>query len=155
MRSFTTRKRRGATLLEFAMVLPLILVLIMFAVDMGRMAMLSGALADATGVAARRAAQYGAAGNPTTGPARQAFDQQIVLVPGLSQGVDAAGTQAFTVEVTSTSGQICTVDKPYVRITGRADVRFITPGVYTMLSAFKGDGLMLRYTAVARCEVAY
>jgi hypothetical protein len=154
LRRIGTRRRKGATLLEFAFVLPLILVLITFSIDMGRVMMISGGLADATSVAARRAALFGATGDSGSGIARQAFNEQISVVPGLSDSVARAGGDGFRV----VGGGVCSSANPYVRVRGQANIRFITPGMDQLLGLAGGrsnigSGMNVSYTAVARCEV--
>ena len=54
-----TRVRRGAQMLEFAMLLPIFMFLIVFTFDMGRLVLTTVALNDVTQQAARSGAQVG------------------------------------------------------------------------------------------------
>lgn len=149
----TSRRRRGAQMLEFAIVLPIVLFMLTFMLDMGRMVLISGVLQDATQVAARSGAQVGGAGSPTTGPAREALDQSLDDYPG----VEAETTHSFVIE----SGERCrtTGTNRHVAIQVNYPVDFITPGLTMFLNMMDGEdrapegAWLLRATAVSRCEI--
>jgi len=73
-------KRRGAVLLEFVLMFPMFVYLIMFSFDIGRAVVTYGALTDGAYVAARSNAQIGLA-DPDV--AIQAFNASAGSVPGI------------------------------------------------------------------------
>lgn len=153
IRADPTRMRRGAQMLEFALMLPIVLFMLTFMLDMGHMILLSGALQDSVGVAARAGAQVGGAGANETGPSRRALDQALNDAPGL----DADGLSRYIID----SGSRCatTGDDRYITIDVRYPVAFITPGITSLLGIIDGErrgpegAWTLGATAVSRCEI--
>lgn len=126
MLTIPNRRRRGraTVLLEFMMILPLFMFMTLFAVDMGRMILVAGAMNDAAYVSARAGAQRGYAGDPQNGPARNAFNRAVDAIPGTSSGADAD----FTI-VRGT----CNTANSYIVVEVTQDVDFITPGLGLLL----------------------
>jgi hypothetical protein len=123
-------RRRGTVFLEFAMIMPLFLFLVLFSIDMGRMVLVAGAMNDAAYVSARSGAQLGGAGSPVDGPSRRAFDRAVQSIPG-------AG--ADNVDFLIIDGS-CTTSQSYITIEASQNVRFITPGLTSLLGMWDGDG---------------
>lgn len=149
-----SRARHAGQLLEFMLVLPLALFLLVFAIDMGRLVLASTALTDAATVGARAGARIGYAGGgygDCTGPARG----------GESPSYDAtcqslrvlAGAKVTWVAVMEPAGGWCTNGAPWVRVEVRAEMSYIAPGLGQLIGAFTGDGQELISTGIARCEV--
>ncbi len=147
-------RRRGVEMLEFAILLPIFIFILMFTIDMGNVIFLSGTLHDAVFVAARSGAQVGAGcyndpvGGDCAGPSRNAFNQALAGIPGVRQSY----VNSFAV----TEGATCT-NVPggnYVVVRASYRVHFITPGLFSLINvATAGHGWSLSATGVARCEV--
>jgi Flp pilus assembly protein TadG len=105
----------GAAAVEFALVLPILLLLIFGIVDFGRLYFTQITLTDAAREGARVLALEGAAGSGYT--ATQAASDAEARVQDAANGVD--GT------VTVTTGT-CTVGDP-VTVTASTDFSFLTP----------------------------
>ena len=148
-RPLLKRRRRGVVMIEFAMILPLFLFLMLFTVDMGRMVLLQAGLQDATQQSARAGAQVG--GASISNRSRITFDSAIDAAPGLESG----RVSRFTIN----SGGTCSAGQTNVTIDARYSASLITPGLTALLGVFAGqDGQdagdwSLSATSVARCEV--
>lgn len=148
------RKRRGAQLLEFAITLPLFLMMLLFSLDLGRIVFLSGVLHDATFTSARAGAQVGGAKTGVAGNtdvSRKAYEEAMRAIPGTQQ---TSGT--FNVRTGATCSRTPGNTNNYVTVEATRTVSFITPGLNSMLGMFQDSkgGYQLRATGVARCEVA-
>jgi Flp pilus assembly protein TadG len=149
-------KRRGTVLLEFMLILPFFLFLILFTVDMGRLVLVSGALSDATYVGTRAVAQYGFIGDVAQDQGGAAFNEAIEAYNLF--GDSPSDTVTFTIDNTNgcrTGGSGATA---YVEATGTAAIRFITPGLGALLGAVGGGGssdgnFEVTEQAVLRCEI--
>ena len=153
-------KRRHATsMLEFVIVLPMFLVLILFIVDMSRLLMVHSAMQEATYRAARAGAVYGGSRTPDGARVSQrAFDKAVGETPGSSS--------AENVQFLPGSGQVCRASglDLYVEIGARYRVDLITPGLGGLLNVMSGpdqhnnildaDSFTMDTFSVARCEVA-
>lgn len=146
MRRF--HKKRGSGLLEFALVLPLFLMLVCFVVDMGRMTFYSAVVHDAAFSAARAGAQVGTAGSASSGASRTAFNNAVdSAIPGGSSSI-----QNFVI----TSGAPCaaTGTDAYVTVKGSVNVSLVTPGLYALLNVTSSNSTWaLNASSAARCEV--
>jgi Flp pilus assembly protein TadG len=137
-------------MIEFAMVLPLFLFILLFTVDMGRMVLLQAALQDATQQAARSGAQVGGA-NKNGNKSQTTFNEAVSNAPGM--------TTSRISEFSVLAGSSCTAFQPNVTIRTAYQADFVTPGLSTLLGVFTGDergpeaDWTLRATSVARCEV--
>lgn len=148
---------RGAQLVEFALVLPIFLFLILFSIDMGRMVFYSGVVHDAAFTSARAGAQVGAAGSSAKGASRDAYFDAISQVPGNG---DADTIATFSVERGASCDRSPTSPNRFVQVRGTLSVEFITPGMRTLLT-IGGNGerfddlgaWTLPATGIARCEV--
>lgn len=160
-RRVLSRKRRGSQLLEFALLIPMALVLITFSVDMGRLILATTSLSDATAVAARAGARVGyagaipAPGNCTGGvgtsnPSYNAFCQAATVL---------GGSRINSVELLTPSGL---GDRPciagaesteYVTVRARATLDFITPGLTSIVKLALDSKALIEVTGTARCEV--
>lgn len=148
---------------EFALLLPLVVFLIGFTIDMGRLVGLSSTLHDATAVAARAGARQGFAGTVPggtpcpdgmafrgTNPSYEAFCGTFLKIPG---------TQLRSVRIESPRGVDGSCDRNlgedglYVRVVATAHLDYITPGMETIVAATQG-GRDITTRGIARCEVA-
>lgn len=149
-------------MLEFAMILPVALAIMLFAVDMGRLVLLSTGLHDSTAVAARAGARQGYIGTATNGPVEDAFHEASNVVPGLKDSVTSLVINSPRSNFTSggRNGAWCTQSDIMVKVTARADIQFITPGLGGLLTMMTDNGsdlpgaVNISSTGVARCEVA-
>lgn len=117
-RLITRRRRRGAVLIEFVLILPLFLFLCMFSIDMGRLVIIAGAVNDATYVAARSGAQRGDAFEDDN--AQIAFERARSSIPGAS-ALEAP-------ELVIVQGR-CTSSNSYIVVEAAQEVPLITPGL--------------------------
>lgn len=163
------RARRGSILLEFTLVLPLILALVIFAIDAGRIVLATADLHDAASVAARAGARQGFAGSaPAPGtalctgrldsgnPSYDAFCQDVTS-SGFIGGYDVKSFEIVSPAGRATGPRWCTRgydENLFVTIVVGADMDFITPGLRAVLGRDKADSLPLEVTAIARCENA-
>ncbi len=148
---------------EFALLLPIVVFLIGFTVDMGRLVSLSSTLHDSTAVAARAGARQGFAGSIPGGPPCSELARY-----GANPSYDAfceafrpiSGSRLVSVELrspaTDGSGRWCSRNSEsnlYVSFRARAHLDYITPGIESVIAVTRG-GRDLVATGVARCEVA-
>jgi len=155
--------RRGGLMFEFALLLPLVIFLISFTIDMGRLVSLNSTLHDATAVAARAGARQGFAGHIPGGqlcqtmfsnganPSYEAFCESFRPLDGV---------QLDTVELLTPSAEgvdrWCSRSSEsnlYVTVRASATLNFITPGIENVIAAAQG-GRSVISVGVARCEVA-
>lgn len=166
------RRRRGplgraATLLEFTMVIPIFIFMMLFSVDMGMLMLTSGAVNDAAFSAARAGAQAGGGGyDPSSqgfvcgnGPcagsvsSEAAFDS--AMQAPLSEEIWTYDEDGFRI----VSGAECRNggEDAYVTVTLPYRVNMFTPGLAAMLGMVNegsaGDEFKLVATGVARCEI--
>lgn len=146
------RERRGASMVEFALLLPFILFLALFAVDLGRVVVMTGAVNDAAYTAARAGAQSGQPGHDNSGIARDALDRALHDHPLLDP--DNFVSFSVTPTVCRATGQ----DR-YVDTQMRYDVNLLTPGLGDLIGVTvdrqgENDGTwQLTGRATALCEV--
>lgn len=114
-RERTARDERGAAAVEFALVLPILLVLVFGIVDFGRLYFTQITLTDAAREGARVLALEGATGSGYT--SAQAAADAVTRTDDALTGVDST--------VTVTTGT-CTDGSP-VTVTATTDFNFITP----------------------------
>ena len=112
------------------MIAPLFLFLCLFAIDMGRLIVVSGALNDSAYVAARSGAQRGDAF--VADNAEKAFENAITAVPLLGNSTTPASFSILQGRCTSTNS--------YIVVEARKEVPLITPGLGPLLGVFQGDG---------------
>ena len=142
------RRGRASVLLEFMMIMPLFLFLVLFSVDMGRLMVVYGAVGDATYVAARAGAQYGTVTVNGENVAQVAFDNALRNVPGLN----------FTESDLQVLRSQCTNASSYIVVQAQQTVPLITPGLGQLLGSFgAGDTVdgewVLQTRAAVLCEV--
>jgi Flp pilus assembly protein TadG len=147
------RSRKGVEIIEFAFVLPAILFILLFAIDMGRNIFVAGSLQDAAYISARTGAQVGGAcvGSPgcNTSAAHNVFYQSLGAIPG---AVPASAVWKVT------SGGTCTLaaadpTNSYVTITVTYPEKLVTPGLATALQIVTGGSPKVTAVGIARCEV--
>ena len=157
-------RQRAAIILEFVLVLPLILALLVFSVDIGRMVMARMSLHDVVSTAARAGARQGYSGTDSPGGALCAksftgnptYDS---FCNSVNAGSLMGGVQATRMWITSPTpgGGYCdraTAGALFVTAHATADMRFITPGLRELLTGELDAEAVLEETAVARCENA-
>jgi len=168
-RQLVARKRRGVEFLEFAIVLPIFIIFLLFTVDMARLAILQAGLQDATQQLARGGAQIGGWGgrcpNATTtchGVPVAAFQNDVTNMPlGATSSIGSILSWTTTADGTPASGQgpvagtWCGPNAPYVvaYTTYNPHDFFITPLLNDTLHLLV-PGWHLSAHAVARCEIA-
>lgn len=161
-RSRRKGRSRATVMLEFALILPVALAIMLFAVDMGRLVLLSTGLHDATAVSARAGARQGYIGTSTKGPVKDAFAEASKVVPGLETSITGLIIQSprTTFSSGARTGAWCTQSDIMVKVTANADIQFITPGLGSLLTMMTGNdsklpgAVNISSTGVARCEVA-
>lgn len=148
-RRLNQKKSRAAGILEFVLVLPFFLVLMILVVDLGRAMMLHTEVNSALNATARIAAVQGgvdnlAAGDNQTG-LRSTFE---------SQYRPTSGVPAEDITVSSgSSPTLCSPANPHVNLEAQFNMRLITPFLDRMIEAFSGE-FAISTTAIARCEVS-
>jgi len=156
-----SRRRRGGQLLEFTLLLPMALFLLVFSIDMGRTVLATTGLQDAAAVGARAGARIGFSGSvpgegvcvgssSTGNPSYDAFCESASIL---------GGARVTGVEILSPNGygqRFCTESpesNTYVTIRARATIDYITPGLATLIGFTTGTGDDIVVTGTARCEV--
>lgn len=142
----TRTRRRGAILLEFMMVLPMFLLLMVLTVDLGHLMFVYGATEDATYSAARAAAQ---AGGASTGQAQTRFNTSIASLPA----INASASSLNLID-----GE-CRID-PIIKVEGSVTIKTITPGLDALFTLVSGksattglNGFTVKTQAIVLCEV--
>ena len=155
--------RRGGLMFEFALLLPLIIFLISFTIDMGRLVSLNSTLHDATAVAARAGARQGFAGHIPGGqlcqtkfssgayPSYEAFCESFRPLDGVV--LDSIELLTPSPEGVDRWCSRISESNLYVTVRASATLNFITPGIETVIKAAQG-GRSVVSVGVARCEVA-
>lgn len=152
-----TAKKRAVSMLEFTLLLPMMLFLVAFVVDIGRLMMVSNAMTDVTYRTARAGAVAGGGDVVVNGQTvtKEAFGTALAEIPGANQAFNIKGPNIET-------GSFCksTGDDRYVKVSTDYSVTLLTPGLGGLLSlAGGGDGGVLpgtfnmNATSVSRCEV--
>jgi hypothetical protein len=173
---------KGGLMFEFALLLPLIVGLISFTIDMGRFINLSTTIQDATAVSARSGARLGYAGStsnysscpinpeystfsPNTllssdDPSYNAFCESFEQIRRVSPGVELISfrivTPSYSFSGNNDSGYWCnrnTNNNLYVTVAAEANLDFITPGLSSVFK-FMNNGITVSAKGVAKCEVA-
>jgi hypothetical protein len=167
-------RRRGATLLEFLLILPLLIFVSLFTVDMGHVILVNGAMQDAAYAAARAGAQVGggsldpatgtfpcgtgASGSTCrTGVSYEAFSAAVGNIPGFASG------KVIDPQMRILSGGRCEATANAVRPDNHVTVEvsysqeLITPGL-ALLMQWSGSRVddsrwVMSVTATSRCEV--
>jgi Flp pilus assembly protein TadG len=143
-----TSRRRASQLLEFAIVLPFFMLMLVLVVDMGRLVVVRTALHDAAYTSARAAAQVGGADLDGSRISRQIFFEQVAASPLL----DTTNVSDFTAAPAR-----CSVTNRMVTVRASYTFDFLTPGLYSLVSAGAGNttrgGWTLDAVGVGRCEV--
>lgn len=149
---------RAVVMLEFAMILPLILFILILAIDFARMTLTASAVNEITFSTARKIAQQGGAVN--------ADEANIIYQQYLSQGQTSGavifsgtqsgdpGTASFSVQ--PSNGILCQSGSDYVTVTVDYEFRWLTPmvgGFSNWLAGTGNDGYNMKSTASARCEI--
>lgn len=176
--SRSRRKNRATTMLEFAIVLPIFLFMMLFTIDMGTVILISGSVNDVTYSAARAGSQSGGAGvavasgsvtyvcsdagstNRTCNRGRsyQVLESGIDAIPFGGSGDSRLFSKP---SMTIVSGSRCQNASTMVVIRSDYTVNMITPGLNSMMniiggrddSNFPEKGWRLSTTGVARCEI--
>jgi hypothetical protein len=152
MTRISPRRRRATGTLEFAMVLPLFLLLITFIVDVSRVMMISNAVNTSAYRAAREAAIRG--GGDVVCPSSgtrcyiATFNTVLTETPGGSMATVTNGPTVL-------KGARCSAVDPIVVIEARYSVRFLTPGLATVMGLAGGGFNNLGAKGVSRCEVTF
>jgi Flp pilus assembly protein TadG len=141
------RWRRGAQMLEFAMLLPIFVLLIVFTFDMGRLVLTTVALQDAVQTAARAGAQVGGADIGGLRSSERAFQETVAAAPALDP--------AKVLSTSTPNGARCTIagSSRFVAYSAEYDFSFLTPGLYQLVSAAMPGDFSIAATGVSRCEV--
>jgi len=154
-----SRRRRAVQFIEFALIMPFFVVLIFFALDIGRMSIAYATMQDLATTTAIAGAQSGGvclASDGTVdcnnGPGAKALSQSDEILAALPAGLVSNVAAAYP------SGDKCTVDgaNSYVTVTLKFDVQMLTPGLSLLagtLSGHPGKTLTMTTTALSRCEI--
>ena len=165
------RRRRGSTMVEFALILPSFVFMMLFTIDMGSLVLMKGAMSDATFTSARAGAQLGGA-NVGVGAGRAGISERTFYsaVEQIPMSANLRDVNAFTVLEGGTcvaaaagglgsTGDAGAPHNSMVRVQATYTMRMITPGLSAMLNMIGGNGnaeangYQVTSTGVARCEV--
>jgi Flp pilus assembly protein TadG len=144
------RLRTAQALLEFVILLPFLIFIMVFTVDLGRLIFTGNALQDAVYASARTGAQAGGAcvtACPNSS-AQQTFNHVIAGIPTSSP---PAGVTWSVV-----NGSLCSATgaNSNVTVKGTYPINFITPGLGTVLKGFFNNVPTISAIGTARCEVS-
>lgn len=143
------KRNRGTSVLEFVLILPLFLLLMMLVVDLGRVMMGYTAVNTALNTSARAAAVAG--GTSAMCGASPCYEGAFADAYD-----DTAAVQESEIRLATVGSTSCTAAAPNVALKAEFKVDLLTPGLYSAIGiARAGDGFQLSTTAVSRCEVAY
>ena len=162
----TRENLRGVALLEFALSVPLMLVLVFLTVDVGKIVMASTALHEAVTVGARAGARTGFVGGVpgncsdpriTGNTSYDAFCEVARNIPGARVG----GVVISSPSTGGANNRYCQnnagASNLYVTMTASiTSLSLLTPGLSGMLESLNNTSLpgTLTATGTARCEVA-
>ena len=170
-RSAQRRKRsRAAVMLEFVMVFPMALVVVMFAFDVAKVYMAMNATQYAASTSVHKAASWGAAGvdgatcddavSPVRGDAKvlDTFCEKLLSLPGggmVNDGITSIDVTPSSYDSTTNVHGGCSDTSQTVRINVKVSIASIIPGLGTLLgTATGGDGKWhIEITEEARCEI--
>lgn len=149
---------RAVVMLEFAIILPLVLFMLLLSIDFARMTLTASAVNEITFSTARKIAQQG--GSVSTTEANDIY--QAYLEQGKNSGaIVFSGTQSgdpgvasFTVQ--PSNGTLCQSGTDYVTVTVDYNFRWLTPTVGAFSNWLSGTGpggYNMRSVASARCEI--
>lgn len=167
------RRSRAATMMEFVLILPLMLFVVLFTVDMGNVILVNGAMQDAAYSAARAGAQVGggsltpdgrypcgqgASGTSCTqGASYEAFRSSVANVPGYTS------KQLSAVSMQIATGGRCAANATAARSDNHVTIRvaynqkLLTPGLSVLMdwsgSDMEDGAWKMAAVASSRCEV--
>jgi len=149
------RRRRGTQFIEFAILLPVFLVMLMLIVGMGEVVLTQAGLQDALQQVARTGAQQGGlgAGCVTGGVCDASSSAATELANQVSAIPGGDPTKLSAISVTAGGGSECSVNSPYVTVSVTYSQGLSVPGV-TQLLNFIAPTWTLHASATARCEVS-
>jgi hypothetical protein len=138
------RKYKGVQFIEFSLILPIMLYLMLLSIDMGRLVFLSGIVHDAAFYSARQGAIQGGA----EGVSQAAFEQALSRFPGSPM------VSNFRIDL----GNRCSATDLIVQVTGEVETTLITPGLRSLLNAsstISNEGpWRLKATGIGYCEIS-
>lgn len=159
------RRPRAASFLEFVLLLPFLVAIMMLTLDVGRVVLAISTLQDASSAAARASARVGYAGDVpaaadcrSLSPAPQdiAYDTFCRSVLGMPVG-DITGFRILEPRAKTALGHTCDSsdsESRFVRVVSEASFLPLTPGLSILVEGGFQGRLTLAATSVARCEVA-
>jgi len=160
------RNNKASVLLEFTLIVPMAILLILFSVDVGRYIIYQTNLKESVAVASRTAARIGYAGSDSgatgsscpqgldTDVARNSFCKSILSIPG--GGVDITN---FTIEAPGSASYIpglehvCSSTDKFVIVKASVRVKFVSLFIKNILESTGKD--IISAKAVSFCEVGY
>lgn len=160
-------------MLEFALILPIFMFMLLFTIDMGHLILMSSAMQDATYAAATTGAQVGGAGIDTSGSGMlvcnngttcRAGSTYRSLTSSASQipGYGKLGSLDSSTPMVIVHGATCVDDgvNDHVVIRTKYSTSLLTPGLGALLKMMSGssngvsdNGWVLTSTAAVRCQV--
>ena len=150
-----SRRRRGTQFIEFAILLPVFLVMLLLIVGMGELVLTQAGLQDALQQVARTGAQQGGLGSdcPTGGvcssssAAADELSTQVSAMPG------GDPTKLSAISVSAGGGSDCSASSPYFTVSVDYSSGLSIPGI-TALIGLVAPTWTLHASATARCEVS-
>lgn len=161
MKYLIPRRKKAGQLLEFTLLLPMAMLIIVFSIDMGRLILASTSLHASVSSAARAGARVGYAGDlpvPANCAEYRGSDSPSYSAFCESSDIDG-GAVIESVEILTPVGggmRFCisgSDSTQYVTVKAKAKIDFITPGLATLLGVNTGESSTFTATGSARCEV--
>lgn len=162
------KKLKAGQLLEFTLLIPMVVLLMTFSIDMGRLVVANTSLRDATAVSARAGARVGYAGivpNPSNcsndssaSISYHAFCQDATLLMGAEIKSYEVLTPKYGAENYCVyNGGVNSSTNMYITVRAKADMTFLTPGLsqaFRLSKSLINSTTTLEAIGVARCEVS-
>lgn len=156
--------RRGVTMLEFVLTLPILMYIIMLILDMGMVIVANGTMQDAAYAAARAGAQVGGASYSQATNSFPCGAKSAECRTGASYNALTAtlaqspSGRASNPRMAITSGGICTTSSDtYVTTKVTYDHKLMTPGLAKLIGwsggVADGSAWKMTTTGTSRCEV--
>lgn len=161
-------KLKAGQLLEFTLLIPMVVLLMTFSVDMGRLVVANTSLRDAAAISARAGARVGYAGivpNPSdcsndssSSISYHAFCQDATLLMGARIKSYEVITPRYGAENYCVyNGGVNSSTNMYITVKARAEMTFLTPGLavaFRLSNSAMNSSTNLEAVGVARCEVS-
>jgi len=154
----STRKRRASQYIEFAILLPIFIVILLFIIDAGQMVLVQAGLQDAAQQIARTGAQQGGLGpecqTGTSCTSGAIYNELVTAIDAIPGGNGANLDSSRPIVAVSGGGTYgCTTASPYVTVQVNYNDQLVFPGIKAILTTID-PSWELHASATARCEIS-